>query len=256
MPVLACSKGSSLGWVQIHKNLRQAVFAPFKIQTLPALENYTVNPGRGNGKARDLNAVAIVFLHALPRKFYEEIMHSFLACAIVDCTPGPGEAALATVCASTLYTGICFSETHRTKLKERLVEATFEQMQTDGSPLYNAGLVSAMAAEGAPGPSTTGKPKPKPKPKPKRARTKPKPTAPTNDNDEGEGEESDPEISDAGLALSRSVPHTTQVMLYVFWHVFLSGTAVCHVTSNLLRKQERVHAETNQCTCALRVVRH
>ncbi len=113
-----------------------------------------------------------VFVHALPASFYEEIIDGFGLMAILDLTPGSGEAAFAAYAKKVTYVGVCFGEEHRKRLMAYLEATILKAMATDSSDLYEPRLATALSDNTADS-------------------EQPKPTLKLNPHDTGNGKEAE-----------------------------------------------------------------
>ena len=92
--------------------------------------------GRGS-KRTSVGSVEPVFWHARPLQLYEDLVHSYHCCAVVDLTAGDG--SLAALCAKKRipYVGFTLSDTHTELLKQRCITALLESGFTEGEELQN-----------------------------------------------------------------------------------------------------------------------
>ncbi len=88
------------------------------------------------GKARKASEEEPVFFTVIPAIFYTEMLVSHCAAGVVDTTPGAGEMAIAALQAKLPYLGLCMTEEHCMRLKQRCVEFVKKQMCMEGSPFY------------------------------------------------------------------------------------------------------------------------
>jgi hypothetical protein len=120
-----------------------------------------------------------VFYHHLPCSFYENLVTTMSATAIIDLAAGPGSAAKSALVQKRPYWGLCLSEHHVTMLYRHLVYWVLSEMSTEGSSLYNPKYAECKGLAQKPtggGGTPTPNPKPEPKPDPK-----PKPAGPKKD---------------------------------------------------------------------------
>ncbi len=114
-------------------------------------------------RPRDKSTVEPVFFHALPASFYEEIIDGFGLTAILDLTPGSGEAAFTAYAKKVTYFGVCLGAEPLKRLMVYVEATILKAMATDSSDLYEPRLATALNGNTA----DSEKPKPTPKPKPK-----------------------------------------------------------------------------------------
>lgn len=153
----------------------------------PKFKVPVVGGGRGSG-SRSSAEVEPAFWFQMPMMFYTELMASYWAKQVIDCTPGSGNAALASLELQVAYLGISFNEAHRKLLTEHLADEVLQRMRDEQSTLYNPSYSKwyhetegTTPAPGAPKrpPTGPGGPLPKPKPVPKKAGApKPAPSPP------------------------------------------------------------------------------
>ena len=62
---------------------------------------------------RDTDAMEPVFFHALPGRFYDEVLAAIPLSGFLDLCPGDGALALASYKKGICYTGLCFSDYHK-----------------------------------------------------------------------------------------------------------------------------------------------
>ena len=86
----------------------------------PKFETPIVGAGRGSGHNRVGQVVEPVFWHQFPTNFYKDLMASYWAKSVIDLTPGGGLAAQAAMEMQIGYTGMVFTEEHRSLLVDRL----------------------------------------------------------------------------------------------------------------------------------------
>jgi hypothetical protein len=97
------------------------------------------------GKAKDKDtrsrrqddALEPVFYHHLPCSFYQNLVTTMSATAILDLAAGPGEAAKSALVMKRPYWGLCLSEQHVTMLYRHLVHWVLLEMGSEGSLLFN-----------------------------------------------------------------------------------------------------------------------
>ena len=82
--------------------------------------------------------------HSMSHKFYEELIHSFSVRVVLDLTCLDGLFPVASILTKTPYIGVVFSEEHRQAMHSYLVNTVFAEMQSEGSPIYQAGLVEIL----------------------------------------------------------------------------------------------------------------
>ena len=85
-----------------------------------------------------------VFLHAMDIKVYEELLHSFVAQAMVDGAPGPGQRALACVRRRVPYLGLCLSSDHAALRMKRIVYLVLQGMKQEDSILFEPALIKII----------------------------------------------------------------------------------------------------------------
>jgi hypothetical protein len=88
----------------------------------------------------------LAFYHALPSKFWEEVVHDFQLGAILDIAAGDGSLALTAVRHRLPYTGIVFTTHHRDLMKARLLEILSAGALTAGDKWYEPSLVKTLVA--------------------------------------------------------------------------------------------------------------
>jgi len=81
--------------------------------SLPGVQQLTINPGRGNKVERTDANLEVAFFHSWPVEFYSEILNSFVLKGLIDMTAGAGAAAIACVLDKKKYVGVCLSDTHK-----------------------------------------------------------------------------------------------------------------------------------------------
>jgi len=79
-----------------------------------------------------------VFFNGWPSSFYENMFTVVSACAVIDCTAGPGDAAKAAMLAKLPYVGICLTSEHVTALTRHLVDWVLNAFKTEGHFLYRS----------------------------------------------------------------------------------------------------------------------
>ena len=87
--------------------------------------------------------------HSPPAPFYAEVIHSWCAGAIVNATETDGLCALEALKQKVPYLGICYSETHCEKLRERLIRLVWEESLKEKSPLYSAPICKILCVQKA-----------------------------------------------------------------------------------------------------------
>ena len=102
----------------------------------PKFKVPVVGGGRGSG-SRSSAEVEPAFWFQMPIMFYTELMASYWAKQVIDCTPGSGNAALASLELQVAYLGISFNEAHRKLLTEHLTDEVLQRMRDEQSTLYN-----------------------------------------------------------------------------------------------------------------------
>ena len=110
-------------------------------------------PGRGQ-KRKQADTVEPVFWHSRPAKLYEEMLHSYCLCAVIDCTLGDGELALVCARSRTPYFGVGLTTAHVAAVRDRLIDAVMHGMLEESDPLYDpklAGLMKPVAPTAAKG---------------------------------------------------------------------------------------------------------
>lgn len=116
--------------------------------TLPGRDQLVVKPGRlSKTVTREEDNVEPVFMHSLAREVHTEMIHSFAVQAMVDATPGAGNAAFACMQARVGYLGLCLSEEHKNLLMDQLIQRVFKDMLKEDSPLSEPGLQQAIHAK-------------------------------------------------------------------------------------------------------------
>ena len=75
------------------------------------------------------------------------------ACAVIDCTAGPGDAAKAAMTLKLPYVGICLSADHAAALTRHLVGWVLDAFKTEGHALYRTSFAESRKVK------TTGTPK-------------------------------------------------------------------------------------------------
>ena len=107
----------------------------------------------------------LAFYHALPSKFWEEVVHDFQLGAILDIAAGDGSLALTAVRHRLPYTGIVFTTHHRDLMKARLLEILSAGALTAGDKWYEPSLVKTLVAAAKKKKGETGEEPAKKKPK-------------------------------------------------------------------------------------------
>jgi hypothetical protein len=113
---------------------------------------------------RQDDALEPVFYHHLPLIFYQNLMTTMSATAIVDLASGPGEAAKSALLTKRQYWGLCLSDQHVRLLYRHLVSWVLSEMGSESSSFYNPKYAEY---KGLAQKSGGGTPTPKPKRKPK-----------------------------------------------------------------------------------------
>ena len=123
--------------------------------------------------------------NALPLTLWQDFLPAYSIKEVFDITPLDGELAYASIQRNIGYVGVCFTDFHRDRLYERLIDRVLEGFKEEGNPLCNSayltGLQSLTAlstpkAPGLPTPKTKAVPKPKAKGAP--------PLPPTGEDDD------------------------------------------------------------------------
>lgn len=78
--------------------------------------------------------------HGSPMTLYEEILHSFQVSVVIDATMVDDTFALACLKSKTPYIGITFTAEHAQHVRARLMTSLWQEMQREGSELYQVGL--------------------------------------------------------------------------------------------------------------------
>jgi len=79
-----------------------------------------------------------VFFNGWPAPFYENMFTVVSACAVIDCTAGPGDAAKAAMMAKLPFVGICLTAEHVTALTRHLVDWVLNAFKNKEHLLYRA----------------------------------------------------------------------------------------------------------------------
>ena len=143
---------------------------------------------------RTQDSLEPVFYHSLPAVFYQELIDGFQLKAVLDLSPGPGDAALAAYTLKVNYVGACFSAEDQARMMAHLEARILKAMATDSHELYDARFATALRGSEAKGKAQSGsankrKLSTKPKPRPHNKRQKrSKGTKEPDDNKENEGE--------------------------------------------------------------------
>ena len=86
-----------------------------------------------------------------PIELYEELIHRYAICGVVDLTPA--DALLASVCMCQCpdvpYVGMATDATHRAALQLHLKKLTLKSFVTDGSRFFRKELCDVLSAEAA-----------------------------------------------------------------------------------------------------------
>jgi hypothetical protein len=88
----------------------------------------------------------LAFYHALPCKFWEEVVHDYQLGAILDVAAGDGGLALTAVRRRLPYTGVVFTTRHRELIKARLLDILSAGALTAGDKWYDPSLVKVLVA--------------------------------------------------------------------------------------------------------------
>ena len=101
---------------------RKAIYGPDRIfggsSSDPADEEAEVEETAGGEVERKDGEIEPVFFHFLPKLFYDNLVGSWSACAILDLSPGQGELAKVAAERRLPYLGIALTDEHATSLKE------------------------------------------------------------------------------------------------------------------------------------------
>ena len=134
-----------------------------------------------------------VSYNSLPLTLWQDLLPAYSIKEVFDITPLDGELAHASIQRNIGYVGVCFTDFHRDRLYERLIDRVLEGFKEEGNPLCNSayltGLQSltALSTPKAPSP-VLPTPKPKAGPKPKATpKATPKPTELDEDSDSDSG---------------------------------------------------------------------
>ncbi|CAE7516972.1 unnamed protein product [Symbiodinium sp. CCMP2592] len=87
--------------------------------------------------------------HSPPDKFYAEVIHSWCVGAIVNATETDGLCALEALKQKVPYLGICHTEAHCEKLRERIIRLVWEESLKEKSPLYSAPICKILCVQKA-----------------------------------------------------------------------------------------------------------
>ena len=78
--------------------------------------------------------------HGSPMMLYEEVLHSFQVSVVIDATMLDDTFALACLKSRTPYIGITMTAEHAQHVRARLMTSLWQEMQREGSELYQVGL--------------------------------------------------------------------------------------------------------------------
>ena len=105
---------------------------------------------------RTQDSLEPVFYHSLPAQFYQELIDGFQLKAVLDLSPGPGEAALAAYTRKVNYVGVCFSAEHQARMMAHLEARILKAMATDSHELYDERFAIALRGSEAKGKAPSG----------------------------------------------------------------------------------------------------
>ncbi len=108
----------------------------------------SVSGGNSTARSRANETLEPVFYRVMPLTFYQEMLQSMRASAVLDLTAGDGTLALAAIMLKIPYCGVCFSDMHVETLMGHLIAEVLTMFADPENKLYQPTL-AALKKQGA-----------------------------------------------------------------------------------------------------------